>query len=176
MIVARLPLPLLSVVSCRPAVGVNYSAAAMVHAAAERPIHRRRSLSLHSCIPACLCYLHQWLIVDLLSSVITCPFNCPLPSLVICCLLHHLPSLHRSHRRLGQPLIGQLQHKYQLLQRHHVEEGLNGQHVSKVRVAWCNSLAGWPFLVPLVPRQLGCIFLFSEIYFLDQKTRSRQDS
>jgi hypothetical protein len=90
LIVACLLLSLLSVVYCCPAITANLFATAMVHAVAECPIHRQRSLCLHSCIPA-------WLIVDLLSSVIPCPLHCPPPSLVVSCLLHHHPSSYLSH-------------------------------------------------------------------------------
>ncbi len=95
---------------------------------------------------------HQLLIVDLLLSVITCPLHCHPPPLVIRHLTHHLPSLHHSHQWLDQPLIGQLQHEYQLLRWHHVEESLDGQYVSKVPVAWQNSFARLSFLVPLMTR------------------------
>jgi hypothetical protein len=126
------------------------------HWCGGKPIHHRSSLCFHSCIPARLCHPHQWLIVDLLSSVIPCLLHCPPPYLVVRHLLHHLPSLHCFHRWLvvvfcQSSLTMSLTH-FIALGPCHCRSHPPPHYVRKVWVARSNSLAGWPFLVPLATR------------------------
>ncbi len=93
------------------------------------------------------------MIVDLLSSVVPCPLHCPLPSLVIRHLLHHLPSLHHSHQWLVVVFLLVVPHPFVALHPYCCWPRPPPGHVSKVWVARRNSLDGQPFLVPLATGQ-----------------------
>ncbi len=120
---------------------------------------------LHSSISTHLCHSHQWLIVDLLLSGVPCPLHCSPPSLVIRRLLHHFPSLHRSHQWLVVVFCWSSLTHFVALSSCCCWLRPPPQHVSNVRVSCRNSLARWPFPVPMATKSTLMVAALATTHF-----------